>query len=56
MTNLKQARDKGKLDEFIAEREDQPHADNEAFHSTLNAMARKPKSESETSPPDDCED
>jgi hypothetical protein len=52
LKTLREAREKGRLEEFIAEREDQPHADKEAFHATLNAMARKSKSEPETSSPD----
>ena len=55
MKSLRKARETDKLDEFIAEREDQPPADAEAFHATLNSMAGKSKSEPETSPPD-CDD
>ena len=56
MITLREALRRGKLDRFIAEREDQPPADQEVFDATLNAMARKSKSESETSPPDCDED
>jgi hypothetical protein len=52
---LREALDRGKLDRFIAEREDQPPADQEAFEAMLNSMARKSKSEPETSPPE-CDD
>ena len=55
MITLREALERGKLDRFIAEREDQPHADREAFEATLAAMARKSKSEPETSTPD-CDD
>ena len=55
MTTLREALARGKLDRFIAEREDQPPADKEAFEATLNSMARKSKSEPETSHPD-CDD
>ena len=56
MITLREALDRGKLDRFIAERVDQPHADKEAFEATLNSMARNSKSEPGTSRPDDCED
>jgi hypothetical protein len=52
MITLREALKRGKLDRFIAEREDQPHADKGAFEATLDAMARKSKSEPETSTPD----
>lgn len=43
MTTLKQARDQGKLEEFIAEREAeaQPKGDAKAFDKTVKAMAGK---------------
>ena len=53
---LRDALDRGELDRFIAEREDQPHADQEAFEATLSAMARTSKSKPETSSPDECDD
>lgn len=56
MVTLRKARDVGKIEEFIAEREDQPHADEEAFEATLASMAGKSKSEPETSPPECGED
>ena len=55
MPTLREARDKGKINEFIAERDDQPPGDQEAFEATLNSMAGKSKPEPETSPPD-CDD
>jgi hypothetical protein len=56
MPNLRKARDEGKIEEFIAEREDQPPADKEAFHATLNSMAGKSKPAQETSDQDECDD
>lgn len=43
MTTLKQARDTGKLDEFISEREAESNAkgDAKAFDKTVSAMAGK---------------
>jgi hypothetical protein len=55
MISLREALKRGKLDRFVAEREDQPPADHEAFEATLNSMAGKAKSEPETSPPE-CDD
>jgi hypothetical protein len=55
MGTLRKAREEGKLEEFIGEREDQPPADQEAFEAVLNSMAGKSKSELETSPPE-CDD
>ena len=52
MITLREALKRSKLDRFIAEREDQPPADREAFEATLNSMAGKSKSEPETSPPE----
>lgn len=52
MITLREALERGKLDRFIAEREDQPPADEDAFHTTLNSMARKSKSEPGTSTPE----
>lgn len=50
MTTLKQARDEGKLDQFIAEREGEK-ADPEAFNRAVQAMVRNsptvPKASSE---------
>ena len=55
MPTLREARESGKLDEFIAEREGHPPGDQDAFEATLNSMTGKSKSEPETSPPD-CDD
>jgi hypothetical protein len=56
MITLREALQRGKLDRFIAEREEQPHADLEAFEATLASMAGKSKSKPETSPPECDED
>jgi hypothetical protein len=49
-TTLKQARDAGKLDQFIAEREAHT-GDEDAFNATLQAMAGTWKAEPEASFP-----
>ena len=54
--NLKQALEQGKLEEFLAEREDRPPAEEEAFHAALNSMAGKCKPAQETSDQDECDD
>lgn len=51
MTTLKQARDAGKLDQFVKEHENDPRGDKRAFDRTLTSMAGKSKSEPETSKP-----
>lgn len=56
VTSLRQAREADALEDFIAEREDQPPADQDAFHATLNSMAGKSKPTPETSDQDDCGD
>lgn len=56
MITLREALERGELDRFIAEREDQPHADKEAFRATLNSMAGKSKPAPETSDRDECGD
>ena len=56
MITLREALQRGKLDRFIAEREEQPHADCEVFEATLNSMAKTSKSEPETLCPDDTDD
>ena len=53
---LAEALKRGKLDRFIAEREDQPPADEEVFHATLNSMAGKSKPAPGTSDQDECDD
>mgnify|MGYP001446101500 CR=1 FL=1 len=56
MTNLKEARNQGKLDKFIKEHEADSEGDKEAFNRTLKAMARKSPATRKASPrsnPDD---
>ena len=50
MTTLREARETGKLDQFIAEREAEAKAvgDPKAFDATLKAMAQTSKSARET--------
>lgn len=48
MTTLKQARDSGKIDQFVKEREGQ-ETDPEAFNRALEAMARTSKEAQGTS-------
>lgn len=43
MTNLKQAREQGKLDQFIKEHQADPDGDEEAFNRAVRAMAQKSK-------------
>lgn len=53
---LREALERGKLDRFIAEREDHPPGDREAFGDILNSMAGKCKPTPETSDQDECDD
>ena len=53
---LAEARRQGKLDQFLAERDDGQAADSDAFHATLNSMAGKSKPAPETSDQDECDD
>ena len=43
MTTLKEAREKGKLDEFIKEHERDPEGDEETFNRAVRAMGQKSK-------------
>lgn len=43
MTSLKQARDSGKIADFIKEHSADPKGDADRFNATLTAMARKSK-------------
>lgn len=58
MTTLKQAREKGKLEEFIAEREaeGQPPANRKAFNETVKAMAEKSSEAPAASPKGSSDD
>lgn len=57
MTTLKQARDQGKLEEFIREREAEkaPKGDAKAFGKTVKSMAGK-SAEARPASPKDCSD
>ena len=49
MTTLKQARDSGKIADFIKEHRADPKGDADRFNATLTAMARKSKAVPATS-------
>jgi hypothetical protein len=51
MTNLKQAREQGKLDQFIKEHEGDAKGDADQVNRTLKAMARKSKEAPKASSP-----
>lgn len=53
--SLKEARDQGKLGDFIAEREGET-GDEAAFNRALASMAGKSKEAPEASPPDCADD
>lgn len=55
MTTLRQARDTGKLDQFIAEHRAET-GDADAFNATLQAMAQRSKAEPEASSPEHADD
>lgn len=56
MKSLREARETGKIEEFVAEREDCEPTDGERFYAVLTSMVRTSKSEPETSCPDDADD
>lgn len=51
MKTLREAREEGKLGEFIAEHEKDAPGDKRFFDATLSSMAGKSKSKPETSKP-----
>lgn len=55
MTNLREARDKGKIEEFIAEREAE-EGDAKALDQTISAMARKSSEVPQPSSPNSGDD
>ncbi len=55
MTTLREAREQGKLKQFIAEHKCET-GDADAFNATFAAMAGKSKEAPEASPPGDCDD
>lgn len=56
MTTLKQARDKGKLEEFIKEHESAPTGDLDALNRALKSMAGKSPEAPAASPKEDRDD
>ncbi len=56
MTTLKQAREQGKLDQFIKEHEADPEGDEEAFNRAVQAMAQKSKEAPKASSPGNPDD
>lgn len=56
MTTLKQARESGKLDQFIKEHEADPEGDAEAFNRAVRAMAQKSKEAPKASSPNNPDD
>ena len=50
--NLKQAREKGKLDQFAKDHDADPPGDGEAFNRALQSMAGKSKAVPAASKPD----
>ena len=56
MTNLRKAREEGKLDQFAADREADPPGNEEAFNRAFQSMAGTSKEAPEASPPGDCDD
>lgn len=55
MTTLKEAIAKGKLKQFIKEREKDDAGDQDRFDATLESIAGKPKATQEASSQDDSE-
>ena len=56
MTNLRKAREEGKLDQFAADREADPPGDEEAFNRALQSMAGKSKEAPAASKPERGDD
>ena len=56
MTNLRKAREEGKLDQFAADHEADAPGDEEAFNRAFQSMAGTSKAVPEASPPGDCDD
>jgi hypothetical protein len=52
MTNLRKAREEGKLDQFAKDREADPAGDEAAFNRALQSMAGKSKAVPAASKPD----
>ena len=56
MTNLRKAREEGKLDQFAADHEADAPGDEEAFNRAFQSMAGTSKAVPEASSPPDCDD
>ncbi len=56
MTNLRKAREEGKLDQFAADREADAPGDEEAFNRALQSMSGTSKAVPEALSPPDCDD
>ena len=56
MTNLRKAREEGKLGQFAADREADAPGDEAEFNRLFGSMAGTSKAVPEASPPDDCDD
>ena len=56
MTNLRKARDEGKVEQFAADREADPPGDEEAFNRAFQSMAGTSKAVPEASSKPDCDD
>jgi len=56
VNTLKQARDKGKLDQFATDRETDPPGDEAEFNRLFGSMAGTSKEAPEASSPPDCDD
>ena len=56
MTNLRKARDEGKLDQFAADHEADAPGDEAAFNRALESMAGKSKAVPAASAPDQRDD
>lgn len=56
MITLRKAISEGKLDQFIAERDEDPTGDEAAFNRTVQSMAGTSKEAPEASQPDRCDD
>jgi hypothetical protein len=52
VTNLKQAREQDRLDQFAKDHDADPPGDEEAFNRALRSMVGKSKEAPEASPPD----
>lgn len=56
MTNLREAREQGKLDEFAKERDNDAPGDGDAFNRALRSMAGTSKEAPEASSPERSDD